>query len=234
MGLCKIKIDGQYRLYWLFHNTIEDDDILCISNSQTQSLEKRGSSRFFLIKKINHLCKCQEDKFRPSKNIWKWFFRDIFERRVLGKADSLREFRSRNIMRSAGLKTLDYHSVGIALNPMNKFGSWLVMDYRPELLTLRQYLENNREDDVFFYDLLSEDIIKLAKLGYLNTDMHLNNILVDGKTLIWIDTHVKGFSTKYKINSDIIMKGITAEKLLGESSLAIFRGIFLSKMDALK
>lgn len=234
MGLCKIKIDGQYRMYWLFHNTINENDVFCISNAQTQSLEKRGSSRFFLLSKFNHLCKCQEDKFGPSKNIWKWFFRDIFERRILGKADSLREFRSRNIMHSAGLKTLSYHSVGIAINPLNKLGSWLVMDYRPELLTLRQHLENHKEDDVFFYDLLSEDIIKLADFGYLNTDMHLNNILVDGQTLIWIDTHVKCLSTEHKVNSDIIMKGITAEKLLGKSSLEVFSRIFLSKMDASK
>ncbi|WP_042010901.1 lipopolysaccharide kinase InaA family protein [Aeromonas fluvialis] len=230
--LVQLKIEGQPRWYWLFHDELNLAEWELVYDGKMKNLESMGSSRFFWHPASGSLCKLAVNKYSPRTQFWRWLGRDVIERRWLGKVDALREWRSNRIMQKAGLKTVDCRAVGMAVNVCNSLGSFLAMEYLEQYPSAKQVLQSVTTDERQKILLqLAEDIASLAKHGYYHRDLHLNNFLYGEDGPIWIDTHIRSLPRDPLKASDILAQSLSVKKLLGEENHQIVSNALRQMVD---
>lgn len=192
------------------------------------------SSELYLSSGKDFLMKMEKDKYSAKNHFFRWFFRDFLKRIFFIGSDAKREYKGYRIAQSAGLSTPKLYSWGVSLSPFNKFYAFIMIDNElkstPGLVYVRSLSES---DKVNFFIRLANEVVILAKCGYVHRDFHLNNFLIDesGK-ILWIDTHFKKLSKFKDKRWEQLVSSLNDDKLGGVENkniiLSTFKEIFKS------
>ncbi|WP_156816471.1 RIO1 family regulatory kinase/ATPase [Oceanimonas smirnovii] len=214
ISYCKIFDEFRYLMF----SSLNYSALNFISNSKTENFELLGSSTFFISENEKVIGKVKPDKYNIKTNLLKWFFHDFVEKRIFFQTDAIKEYRSLNIIKKAGLKTPECYGFGVSFNPLNKNGSLLLVEFLKNIRVGGEVFDElNETSRLKFLDKFSEEVAILIKLGYVHRDLHYNNILVDcDNNIIWIDAHVKKLPSNNKKRASAILKSFDVEKLRGE------------------
>ncbi|ALM52810.1 lipopolysaccharide kinase InaA family protein [Halomonas huangheensis] len=194
MKLLDIPFNDRRRRYLVFHPRKLPARLALASTSTTEAFESVGSSRFYTSTDGLILAKVVRDKFCQRREPFKWLTRDYLEKRWLGQSDARKEYLSMRILKRAGLRTPRFHGWGISLNPANRNASLLLMEHiqGAEMGGDVVFMRADEATREKLLDRVAEEVLMLAKAGYLHRDLHLNNLLVtDNQELIWVDAHLK-------------------------------------------
>lgn len=181
-------------------------------------LEDVGSSRFYLDTQKALLFKIVADKYDWRRRPMKWLLRDLLEKRLSGRFAGYREYSSNRIIRRAGLKAVECHAYGVAINPFNAFGSVYVMDYRQDAVSGEPFfLAQEESGRLTFLKRMCDEALQLIEHGYAHRDFHYGNVMVDGGgELIWIDTHVRKLPASPARRRACVEAMLSPTKLKGE------------------
>ena len=158
-----------------------------------------------LIYKDNKILK----RIRPQKRIdpYRKFFR----------SQALREYVGSMRLRTIGLQVPNPLGYGINLSPFGPYESVLLMEYIPNIGTLREVLEN-KADSTTRKNLLNQlgnDLKKMINEGVFHKDAHLGNILVSKDyNIFWIDNDIS--TLKKSGDIDRLLKKFTNNTLISE------------------
>lgn len=193
MPLHRVSLDGVPRWY-LIRNLASLPARASLSHPPAMAtLERIGSSAFYLDETGGSLYKLVGDKYDWRRQTAKWLLRDLLDKRLSGRFAAAREYRSNRIIRRAGLKTIACRAYGVAVNPCNPLGSLYAMQYLDEARSgERHFLEQDETGRHDFLRRMCDEALRLIAHGYVHRDFHFGNVLVDSQGgLIWIDTHVR-------------------------------------------
>ncbi|SFU43163.1 RIO1 family regulatory kinase/ATPase [Halomonas korlensis] len=218
MKLLDIPFDDRRRCYLVFRPNGLPDQLELTSTSTTKAFEAVGSSRFYLSRDQRFLAKVVQDKFSKRRAPVKWLLRDYLEKRWLFQSDAHKEYQSLQILRRAGLKTPDCYGWGVSFNPSNHNGSLLLMeclqDARPGGEVFDSLDESGR---MVLLEYFCEEVMQLARAGYVHRDLHYNNLLLDrNKNIVWIDAHVRPLPRDQASQWPMLIGSLTEQKLRGE------------------
>lgn len=162
-------------------------------DERCRRLESVASSEFYFDSQAGVLAKLKGDKHSRSGNFLRWLFRDYLDKRLFLQFEARKEIRSKRVVQRAGLVTPECVAWGVSLNPLNPQGSLLLMDHVDNAVTGGEYFSrlSPAERQVFLVRLC-DDIMALARSGYVHRDLHMNNFLCRPcGTIVWVDTHVR-------------------------------------------
>ncbi|MDV6320066.1 hypothetical protein [Chromohalobacter sp. HP20-39] len=218
MPLYRVSLNGVTRWYYLRTRFPFPSHIALQQPETTQDMEAVGSSRFFLDTASNTLFKLVADKHAVHREPFRWWIRDILEKRLLGGFDGLKEWQSNARIRQAGLRAIECRGVGVALNPFNPLGSLLAMEHLDEGESGADYFRRESEEArLAFLQSMCDDAVALIHHGYYHRDFHYGNLLLDDAgEIVWIDTHVKRLPQDAHQRRQTIIAMLSPTKLQGE------------------
>lgn len=218
LKLLDIPFDDARRRYLVFRPWRLPDQLHLASTTTTQEFEQHGSSRFYVSDDQTLLAKVVPDKFDKRRHPFDWFIRDYLEKRWLLQVDARKEFLSLSILNKAGLRTPKCHGWGVSLNPGNRNASLLLMEYLPTARPGGEYFDAlDAADKRRFLDTFCQQVMQLAKAGYVHRDLHYNNLLITAsEEILWIDAHVRPLPAKASAHWPALAQTLTVNKLRGE------------------
>lgn len=193
MKITRVDVAGFKRSYLLFGSGETHVPWRLAKDDRSYMMEGMASSEFYFDVTTGALAKIKSDKYRWRQRPIRWLLRDFIDKRLFFQFEARKEVRSNRVLQRAGLRTPHCMAWGVSLNPFNRQGSLLLVEYINDVLTGEQYFFglNESERDHFLTQLCNE-LIKLADAGYVHRDLHMNNFLCTSQgEIIWIDTHVK-------------------------------------------
>nr|WP_300310975.1 lipopolysaccharide kinase InaA family protein [Halomonas sp.] len=218
MKLLDIPFNDRRRRYLVFHPRNLPERLALASTTTTQAFEAVGSSRFYTSQDGKILAKVVPDKFSKRQHPLQWLTRDYLEKRWFAQSDARKEYLSMRILHRTGLRTPRFHGWGLSLNPVNRNASLLLME-RIEHAQMggdrfREMDEPCREQ---LLDRVADEVLMLAKAGYLHRDLHLNNLLVTpDNELIWVDAHLRRMPNNPSRQWPALLATLSPTKLYGE------------------
>ncbi|WP_162500841.1 hypothetical protein [Modicisalibacter coralii] len=219
MPLHRLAMAGQWHWYLLHDRRPLDRHLRLEHPEAMQPLEDVGSSRFYLDAHGTRLFKIVTDKYDWRRRPMKWLLRDLLEKRLSGRFAGYREYRSNRIIRRAGLKAVECHAYGVAINPFNALGSVYVMDYRRDAVSGEPFfLAQGESGRLALLKRMCDEALQLIEHGYAHRDFHYGNVMVDGDGgLIWIDTHVRKLPADPQRRRACVEAMLSPTKLKGEA-----------------
>lgn len=202
--------------YWYLIRRAQDELRLGLHSLESiPALDSQSNSHFYLQAPSGTLFKLVQDKYSPKEHFWRWLGRDIISKRLAGSYDARKEFTSRRVLKQLGQHTVDVRCYGVALNLMNPLGSLYAMEHMENCVPGSTYFETLDEAGRDrFIEMLSQQVIELAKAGYYHRDLHLDNLLMDDqKRLIWIDTHIKALPSSSKKRAALLTNMVTNSRI---------------------
>ncbi|WP_136067777.1 lipopolysaccharide kinase InaA family protein [Modicisalibacter radicis] len=219
MPLHRVSLDGVPRWY-LIRDLASLPTRASLSHPPAMAtLERIGSSAFYLDETGGSLYKLVRDKYDWRQQSAKWLFRDLLDKRLSGRSAAAREYRSNRIIRRAGLRTIACRAYGVAVNPGNPLGSLYVMEYLDGARSgERHFLEQDEAGRRDFLRRMCDEALRLIAHGYVHRDFHFGNVLVDAQgELIWIDTHVRRLPRALARRQACLEAMLSPTKLQGET-----------------
>lgn len=218
MKFTAVQVDGRRRGYLLFEYVGAYTPLNLAKDERSRLLEQVASSEFYFDESTGALAKVKSDKYDWRRNPFRWFWRDYFEKRLLFQFEARKEIRSKKVVRLAGLVTPDCVAWGLSLNPFNRRGSLLLMEHVHGVVTGEQYFTGLGEvDRMAFLSQFCEDVMKLARAGYVHRDLHMNNVLCKPSgSIVWVDTHVKPLPLGKRAKWRAIYRSISNRRLLDD------------------
>lgn len=193
MRIVKVCLGGKCWRYLLFQDDHAMRSYQLVKDSRARRLEGMASSKFYFDLGTGALAKLKNDKYRRRESFLRWLFRDYLDKRLFFQFEARKEIRSKRLLQGAGLATPECVAWGVSLNPFNSQGSLLLMDHVNDAITGAEYFSQLTDGGrVDFLGRFCDDLIKLAKAGYVHRDLHMNNLLCNPEgEIIWVDTHVR-------------------------------------------
>lgn len=218
MKLLDIPFNDRRRRYLVFHERDLPPRLALASTSTTDAFEAAGSSRFYTSQDGRILAKVVPDKFSTRLEPFKWLTRDYIEKRWLAQSDARKEYLSMRILARAGLRTPRFHGWGLSLNPANRNGSLLLMEQVKNAEMGGERFERFDEPErKMLLDQIADEVVILARAGYLHRDLHLNNLLVSpDNELIWVDAHLRRIPRRKEHQWPALVATLSDTKLYGE------------------
>lgn len=219
MRWVKVDLDGTPRRYLLFQRHHAARPYRLVKDARARRLESVASSEFFFDLDTGALAKLKGDKHARSGRFFRWLFRDYLDKRLFFQFEARKEIRSKRIVQAAGLATPECVAWGVSLNPRNPLGSLLLMDHVEDAVTGAHYFSRLPEADrPAFLSRLCDDLMRLARAGYVHRDLHMNNFLCrPSGALIWVDTHVRPLPRGRRAGWRAMVRSISHRGLLDES-----------------
>lgn len=216
MILTTLDLYGKEHYYLLFHNQAGLAHWSLKRIQTTRILERIASSQFWFHPASNSLCKIVPDKY--PRWTFGWWCRDLLSKRLIGHIDALREWRSNQHLRKAGLRVVSCKAAGLALNPLNPYASFLAVSYLTDHHSGQHYfLRADEVGRLSLLHLLAQDIYQLATHGYYHRDLHLGNLMVSPcGHIVWIDTHVRRLPNNLERRHQVLASSLEPDKLFGQ------------------
>ncbi|EWG99639.1 lipopolysaccharide kinase InaA family protein [Halomonas sp. BC04] len=218
MKVATVMLEGRRRHYLLFEYASSSTPLYLAKDERSHLLEQVASSEIYFDESTGTMAKVKSDKHRWRKRPLRWFFRDFIEKRLLFQFEARKEVRSKKVVRAAGLLTPDCVAWGVSLNPFNRRGSLLLMEHLDGVMTGEQYFQGlNEAGRKQFLAQFCEDVMLLARAGYVHRDLHMNNVLCRPTgSIIWVDTHVKPMPRGNRAKWRAIYRSISQRGLLND------------------
>lgn len=218
MKLATVKMEGRRRSYLLFEYAASTTPLHLAKDARSHQLEQVASSEIFFDESTGTMAKVKSDKHQWRLKPFRWFFRDFIEKRLLFQFEARKEVRSKKVVREAGLLTPHCVAWGVSLNPFNRRGSLLLMEHLEGVMTGEQHFQGlNEVARKHFLAQFCEDIMLLARAGYVHRDLHMNNVLCRPTgSIIWVDTHVKPLPRGNRAKWRAIYRSISNRELLND------------------
>ena len=219
MKLLDIPFNDRRRRYLVFHARNLPERLALASTTTTQAFEAVGSSRFYTSQDGKILAKVVPDKFSKRQHPLQWLTRDYLEKRWFAQSDARKEYLSMRILHRTGLRTPRFHCWGLSLNPANRNASLLLME-RIEHAQMGGDLFKEMDEPCRerLLDRVADEVLMLARAGYLHRDLHLNNLLVTpDNELIWVDAHLRRMPNSQAKQWPALLATLSPTKLYGEA-----------------
>jgi len=185
-------------------NSIPIDRLLAIEPQIHQKFADLSTNGTVMLKRI-----------RPQKRIDP--FRKYF------RSQALREYRSTLQLRKLGINVPTPLAYGTNLSPFGKYESILIMEYIPNIGTMREVMahEANQRVRTKLLKKLGADLQRMMEARLYHKDAHLGNILVTPDyDLVWIDNDLSPIKGPDELKR--LLKKFRATPLLTEEEKSAF------------
>ena len=219
MRWVRVDLDGTSHRYLLFQRRPGARPYRLIKDARSRRLESVASSEFYFDRDTGAIAKLKGDKHARSGRFFRWLFRDYLDKRLFFQFEARKEIRSKQIVQAAGLSTPECVAWGVSFNPRNALGSLLLMDHVEGAVTGAHYFSCLPEADrPAFLMRLCDDLMRLARTGYVHRDLHMNNFLCRPcGTIIWVDTHVRPLPVGRRAKWHALCRSVNHRGLLNET-----------------
>ncbi len=183
--------DTPYR-YLLFGRTRLPSVIRLDKTPEACSFDKTAQREVFVYSPLDSLVKIKIDKYTFCSRPIRWLGRILIQERLLFQVNSRSEYSGNEAYLTVGLKPVEAFAWGMALNPLNSWGSIYFMKHCRSATNGAEYFRaSSRSKRLVLLEKLCAGTAALAKAGLYNRDQHFGNVLIDdNEEFIWIDTHV--------------------------------------------
>ncbi|WP_346798660.1 lipopolysaccharide kinase InaA family protein [Halomonas sp. Bachu 37] len=218
MRLTKITINGTSRRYLLFQQRGRPHSYQLDKDAHARRLDGAASSEFYFDSQSGALAKFKADKYSRSNKFLRWLLRDYIEKRLFFQFDARKEVRSLRIIRAAGLSTPECMAWGVSFDKRNRLGSLLVMEHVANAVTGAEYFTQLPEEQRHtFLTRLCDELLRLASIGYVHRDLHMENFLCrPNGEIVWIDTHVRSLPRGKRAQRQVVYRSVSQLGLLDE------------------
>ena len=184
--------------FWYVMSAMDADDTSlqqALSQPKQQLwLSQNPRTRFYLSADHRLLFKFVIDKHAPQQFVH-WLGRDVIDKRLCRQHDSRKEYASNRKLVSVGHAVVPTFGYGIALNPLNSWGSVHVMAWLSDCISGQVYYDRYASENArkWLAERLAHSVTTLAKSGYYHDDLTLANVMINvhDKKFVWVDTRIK-------------------------------------------
>jgi len=194
--------------YFPYGNSAYIDRLLSFEPQIRQKFADLSNDGTIMLKRI-----------RPQKRIDP--FRKYF------RSQAKREAHSAKFLAKLGIRTPLIYGYGFNLSPFGAYEPVLLMEYIPNIGTLREILEEEASEEVCenLLDNLLSDLRKMIHVDVYHKDVHLGNILVTRTyNLIWIDNDISPIKSSKEYNR--LFKKLLNDPLLERKGKKKIRELF--------